>query len=90
MRDAPLKTEIKDGQLVISIGVNTLCYAVSVGRSYGMGEISIIDSDVFAGELLQELNDESEDGSTAVHRMLDDVASQAIENGAEGAEYDAV
>lgn len=90
MRDEPLKTEIKDGLLVISIGVDTMCYAVSAGRSYGMGEISIIDNDVFAGELLQELNDESEDGSTAVHRMLDDAASQAIENGAEGAEYDAV
>ena len=90
MRDAPLKTELKDGQLVISIGVDTLCYAVSEGRSYGMGEISISDNDVFAGELLHILNDESEDGSTVVHRMFDDAASQAIENGAEGAEYDDV
>lgn len=90
MREAPLKTEIKDGLLVISIGVDTLCHAVSAGRSYGMGEISITDNDVFAGEILQELNDESEDGSTAVHKLLDDAASQAIENGAEGAEYDDV
>lgn len=83
MRNAPLQTEIKDGQLVISIGVDTLCHAVSIGRSYGMGEITVSNNDVFANELLNELNDESEDGSTAVHRMLDDAASQAIENGAD-------
>jgi len=88
MRNEPLKTEIKDGQLVISIGIDMLCFAVSEGRGYGMGEISITNNDVFVGEILRELNDESEGGSTAVHRMLDDAASQAIENGAEGAEYD--
>jgi len=90
MKDAPLNARIEDGELVISIGIDTLCHAVEVGRSYGMGEITIHNRDVFIKEILTELNDESEDGSTMIHRMLDDAASQAIENGAEGADYDAV
>lgn len=90
MRDAKLKTEIQNGQLIISIGIDTLCEAISVGRNYGMNEIVITDNDIFAAEILQELNDESEDGSTAVHGLLDDAATRAIDNGAEGADYDDV
>lgn len=87
-RRSGLRVEISSGQLTISIGIDTLCHAVSIGRSYGMGDLSINNADVFAAEMLNELNAESEDGSTMVHNMLDTAASQAIDNGAEGAEYD--
>lgn len=88
MRNDPLKAEINDGKLVISIGVDTLCHAVEIGISYGMGEITITDKDTFVGEILDELNNESEDGSTIIHRMFDEAASNTIENGAIGASYE--
>ena len=87
MRNEHLKTEIKDGMLVISIGIDTLCHAVSIGRRYGIGEISITNKDLFTNELLRELNAESEDGSTLVHHMFDVAASRTIQAGAEGVEY---
>jgi hypothetical protein len=88
MRNDPLKAEINDGRLVISIGVDTLCHAIEIGRSYGLGDITITDKDIFVKELLNELNNESEDGSTIIHRMFDKAASNAIENGALGVNYD--
>ena len=86
-RKLPLDVRIAHGQLIISVGVETLCHAVSEGRRYGMGEINITDSHMFVSALMNELTDEEEDGSTLIHRMLDEAATKAIENGAEGAEY---
>jgi len=40
----------------------------------------------FAADLIHELNDESEDGSTRIHRMLDKAIENAISQGAFGIE----
>lgn len=83
-----LNTEIVDGQLVISIGTDTLLHALEIGRPHGFGDITITDRDLFLKELVRELNAESEDGSTLIHRVLDKAVSNTLENGALGVEYD--
>jgi hypothetical protein len=86
--DLPLKAIIKNDQLQISVGVNILCFAAETGRAYGLGDIRITNRQVFLKEVLNEINAESEDGSTMLHHMLDQAVSNAIENGAMGVEYE--
>lgn len=86
--DSQLSVEINDNQLVITIGKETLLHAIETGRSYGLGDITITDKDLFLTELVRELKAEGEDGSTLIHEALDQAVSNALENGAEGAEFD--
>jgi hypothetical protein len=48
--------------------------------------LKVTDQQVFAKELIYELNKESEDGTTAVHRMFDGVIKGATEWGVDGIE----
>lgn len=86
MRKQPLKVEINNGRLEISIGVDLLCFAIEHGP-IGDG-LNITDADVFIGEVLNGLLLEEEDGSTPVHRMLDSVADKAVDDGADGCSVD--
>ena len=81
-KELPLSMEIKDGQLVISIGINTLAFATGVYIT----DFKIINNEGFAKDILNELDAEEEDGSTMVHRMFDTAANNAIENGSEAVE----
>ncbi|WP_010323023.1 hypothetical protein [Marinobacterium stanieri] len=87
-KSKPLSTEIVDGQLIISIGTDTLLNGLEIGRPHGLGDITITDRELFLKEFVLELNAESEDGSTLIHRVLDKAVSNALENGAQGVEYD--
>ncbi len=87
MRNEGLKVAVVDGRLIISVGVDTLCHAVTVGRRYGTGNIDVTNVDAFAGEILRELEREEEDGTTPITSLLDGAAEKAIENGAEGADF---
>lgn len=91
-RNDPLKVVVKDGLLSISIGVETLGHAIEFAPSLERydeesGDFQrpvITDADVFAKEIKNWLEHEEEDGSTAIHKMLDSVAQTAIEQGATG------
>lgn len=91
-RDDGLAVLIEDGVLKIMIGVDALAYAICFApdlEKYNQdtGEFEhpqIIDADVFAQEILHRLKAESETGITPVHRLLDQAAADAIEQGAEG------
>ncbi|VUF54073.1 hypothetical protein [Escherichia phage Fraca] len=83
-----LKVELNATKLVISIGKETLLHAIETGRSYGLGDIKITDKELFLEEVVRELNAESEDGSTLIHEALDQAVSNALDNGADGVEYD--
>lgn len=91
-RQQPLECYIFDGRLVISIGVETLRHAIALSpymlNFENPGEPKIIDVDVFAEDLLDELEREEEDGTTLIHRALDKAAERAIENGSEGVAFD--
>ena len=74
-----LEIEIRDGRLVISIGIDLLCSAIQSE----IQDFRIVSNDEFVKEVINELEAEEEDGTTLVHKMLDTAANQAIENGSE-------
>ena len=85
MRNNPLKVEIVDNELRISLGVGTLAHAVEHGHPLRtIEDAEIIDDDQLARDIVRELEWSEEDGTTAVHRMLDAAAYAAFENGSEG------
>ena len=77
MKDKPLTVEIKDGELQISIGIDTLCFAVSEK----IADFKITDNEGFVKDILNELENEDEEGTTEIHRLLDQAADDAVENG---------
>jgi hypothetical protein len=84
----PLEVEIRGGELSITIGLGTLCYAVQQCPSWGsrLADFKVTDEEAFAQAVLHQLTREDEIGTTAVHKMLDAAAEEAIEQGAEGVE----
>lgn len=88
--EQPLKVGIEAGRLVISIGVTTLGEAL-VGPMSPLKRdaphAKITDSAAFAKEVVNALTAESEDGTTMVHTLLDGVASEFLENGADGVDF---
>ena len=79
LSETPLEIEVKNGQVIISIGVETLCFATQAE----IHDFKITNKEGFVKDLINELNAEEEDGTTLVHRMFDKAADNAIENGSE-------
>lgn len=87
-KDQQLKVEIIDNKLSISLGLNVLSHATEYGLSKVFGDdFKITDCDIFAAEIVRSLTVEDEDGTTPVHKMIDEAAIHAVEFGAEGVEY---
>jgi hypothetical protein len=82
----PLEVEIRGGELVISIGLETLALAVQAGPKWPWEQFRVKDVEQFGQDLLRELENEEEDGTTLVHRMLDSAGFRAMEQGSEGVE----
>lgn len=76
------RAEIEDGNIVIRVAIECLPAIVNGGPH--SDTIEITNAEEFARDLLRELQSESEDGTTIVHRMFDDAILGAYENGAEG------
>ena len=84
---SPLTVQIEGEDLVIRIGVPLLLHALQSGPSWS-DEFRITDPMKFAEAIASHLeNDEEEDGTTAIHRALDEAAEHAIESDCEGVEY---
>jgi hypothetical protein len=92
-RQQQLRVNVDAGKLTISIGIETLANVIKFDSGLdhydgGLDEhffTKVTNAEVFAREVADALEDEeSDDGTTLIHRMLDKAALQAIENGAEG------
>ncbi len=90
--DKPLKVEVKNNILTISIGVDTLVFAVEHGDydflkinddNEQVNKYKITNAPGFAKEVALELVQEEEDGTTPVHLLLDAACLKAIENGSQ-------
>lgn len=87
----PLKAEVLNGRLVVSIGIDTLAFAAQ-GRydeeAFKEGrdapEFSVSDNRKFAKSVLAALEREEEDGTQLPHIMLDDAFDYVLEQGLEG------
>ena len=93
--DRPLTISVRDGLLVIEIGTKTLQGAFErsernnlYNNSTGEYEqqMKVVDELKFAEEIVRELCDEQEDGTTPVHLLIDKAFESAVGNGCEGVE----
>lgn len=79
---------IEDGFLVIRVAIDAL--PMIVEGSWAAGGMDtrykVTDPVAFVADLAHELNDESEDGTTRIHRMFDKAIENAIGQGAFGIE----
>lgn len=76
------KTYIKDNKMTIEVDINDLQNVVlySWSAGYLSTPFKIIDKEEFAKEFCHVLNDESEDGTTKIHELLDNALMIAFEN----------
>ena len=91
--DFPLRCEVADGYLDLGVGFKILRFAAENHPDFWDGEsgtdvpnIKICDMDLFSKDVVLAINDEDEDGSTLLTRMLDAAIKQAVEDGSEGVE----
>ena len=90
-RDKHLTVEIIDGELRISVGIDTLKFAAEHspdnrltqydGEKNEFLSYKILDSKEFAKDVSCSLQNEEEDGTTPVHTLLDNAILDAIEQG---------
>ena len=73
-----LRIEVIDGVLNISIECSIICHSVDYG--IGLQTLEILDKQRFIKALVQQLQSEDEDGTTAVNKMFDSCAFEIAEN----------
>jgi len=96
-RHQPLRVDLEGGRLIISIGVETLAFAVENApgppltrydeETRDFVHTQVTDPDAFASEVRGALLAEEEDGATLLDRMLDEAAADAIGEGSEGVDH---
>lgn len=81
-RQHGLTVEIVHGRLVIAIGIDALMTAVD-GGPHSPDDLGyrIDNRDGFASDILSELRQEEEDGTTLVHVMFDTATEKALDAG---------
>lgn len=87
----PLKVGIENEVLTISIGVDTLCFALQAAGVVAelLEEIGakVVDQAEFCKDILTELCREEEDGNTLVMELFEIAAVKAVENGSSGTDH---
>lgn len=91
-----LDVSIKDGRLIIGIGVRTLAHAVCYSdwanpyddeRGDYIRTFAITDAGRFAKDVMCAMLDEREDGSSPLSDFLDKMAEAAVDDGSEACEF---
>ena len=84
-RSHPLEVELKNGKLLISIGIDNLSYAVSSSDNWNK-EDKIVDTYEFARDIITAITD-SDEGDGTIYHMFDMAAIEAAEQGGLGVEF---
>lgn len=93
--DAPLLVDVKNGRLVISIGVETLAFSAENSNFFNpfidtqnafVRLWKITNAHDFAHDVKHALCEEAEDGSTLLTRLLDKGIKQAVDDGSTAVE----
>lgn len=94
--EIPLRCKAVGGDIEMGIGMKVLAFAAENHPDFWDGEsdmdvpnIKITDVQEFALEVARAINDEAEDGSTLLTRMLDAAIAKAVEDGCDGVDHDA-
>jgi hypothetical protein len=82
------QAKIENGEIVFRVAIENL--PTILDGSWATGNLGvrykITNAELFAADLLRELNHESEDGSTPIHALFDRCIDEAINQGAQGLE----
>lgn len=87
-KDQPLTFEVRDDELVVRIGVDTLAFCAHTPE--GDGPLGLYESDPpyrvvdnleFARDTIRFLTHEDEGGNTAFYQLLDEAAGKVVEGG---------
>ena len=81
--DYPLQVRIEKGQLIISIGINTISDSVSRSPTLEQADYNyrVTDPEQFVKDLISAMEVESENGDTPLNHFLDDMIMAAIDEG---------
>jgi hypothetical protein len=82
------QAKIENRAIVIRLPIKSLPTVVEGAWATNVMDVRymVIDPEMFAQDLVRELNDEDENGATRIHKMFDRAIEVAIEQGAEGVE----
>lgn len=79
---------IESDEVVIRVPISVLPEALKQNpRDDSYYSCKVTDVAGFAKEVVRELNDESEDGTTSIHLMFDAAMAAAIDNGSQCVDY---
>lgn len=96
-KQSPLHASIVDGELRITVGIDTIAHAIrtsSWALAYNENlhdytrDFAIIDNETVAKEVQRALEKENEIGDSLLTEIFDRAAQMAIDDGAEGILYD--
>lgn len=77
-----LSCQVEGDDVVIRIGSALLLHAIQHGPGWDESW-TINNPEAFIQEIVENLENEEEDGTTLLHQALDDAAVRAVENGSE-------
>lgn len=93
----PLAVKMEGGVLTIEIGVHTLAHAVAFAdwsnpfnhdKDENLRMFAISDPEAFAKDVIRAMLHEDELGASPLSGFLDRVTEAAVDDGAEGCEFD--
>ena len=91
--DAPLKAHLRNGKLIISIGLNTLAWALDSENGGPFEQFCVGSSEkdktTFGKDIIREMTKENEVGETPLMGFLDSMGMEALDSGS-GAVYEKV
>ena len=94
-RNIQLRCRIVERVLTIEIGIDTLKHAAERHEEFWQPQtdkVALVVSkpEIFAKDVRIALLAEEEDGTTRIAALLDDAILEAVEQGSEGLDYDAM
>jgi hypothetical protein len=82
-----MSVRLTDRDIVITLPVLTLEFAVPYALDSAEERWKVTDAQAFARDVVRELHNEQEDGTTIVAEMFDEVFRRALEQGGEGVDF---
>ena len=84
-KDKRITIKVKDDEVVVSMGIDTLAKFANIRYEEQLGDdVKVVDKKAFAKSVVHALQVEEEDGTTEVHLMFDRAFDYVVEQGEDG------
>ena len=88
MRDRIVEAGIEGDEVVIRVGINYIANMApeikELQEDDEIGMVNVVNAEQLAADVVKELLEEAEDGTNAIHLLLEQAIIKAAENGTEG------